>query len=109
MESVMDVVIPLGDVVLRTAVGIPRQKARVVQVVLQHQMNVALAAGTALDRAGKLGEDVEFDSSWMAWTASRRRPSTWNSSSQYNALCMKKSRTTRLSGPSKLMAAPHGV
>ena len=31
----------------------------------------------------------------IAWTASKRRPSKWNSSSQYRALSMKKSRTGR--------------
>ena len=48
-------------------------------------------------------------SSRMAWTASKRKPSTWYSSSQYRALWTKKSRTGRSPGPSKLMPAPQGV
>ena len=32
-----------------------------------------------------------------------------NSSTQYSALCTKKSRTVRLCGPSKAIAAPQGV
>ncbi len=47
--------------------------------------------------------------SCIACTASMRRPSKWNSSIQYSALWMKKLRTVRLPGPSKLMAAPQGV
>ena len=48
-------------------------------------------------------------SSLIACTASSRSPSRRKASTQYSAFSITKSRTGRASGPSKLIASPHGV
>ena len=76
VQDVVDVVVPLGSVDPRLAAGPTLQPVRLVLLVLQYEMDMALAAERVTDavRPAPPG-DASSLSSMMAWTASSRRPS----------------------------------
>ena len=85
VQGVVEVVVPLRGVARAArARRVARQAARLVAVVLEHEMDVR---GRARDRCAHASRRARSrkcgaESSTIACTASRRRPSKWNSSSQ---------------------------